>query len=309
METIKKTSTDTGMIRLRDLEILRELLKSESVREFARASNTSAGNVSKLVRSLEIRLGFPLLERSAKGIKPTADARRFLPYLEKFQSLQEELDSEFTTQKYSERLTIASNSTLANCLLPTVLGEYLQSNPSSHFRLLEMATNQFLPTALRGGFQVCVHIDEIDWPHTWTSRKIGPVSWSLYGRKAHPLGTTSTTVEVKQFPFVFPTYWSEQGLRYGDDLCPISRARRIIGTETTTATAAIEVVKTTDQLGHFLDLSAYEALHRGEVQKIEVPTWRKISKPLYLAVKNDYVAHRTFQKFCSLIESRLMSQT
>lgn len=294
METYNEIKVDTGQIRLRDLDLLRELLRSNSLRDLARSKDASVGNISKQIRSLEVRLGVPLVERSAQGVKPTPEAMRIQPYLEKFHELEESLVSEFSETENLERLTIATTSTLSTCLLPPVLSAYKSLKENAHFRLLEMPPANFLSTALRGGFQVCLHVGEMDWPRTWTSAKIGSLTWSLFGKKGHPLGTQASVVEVKKYPFVMPTYWSEHGIRFGNDFCPIPVSKRKTGSETASAAAALEIVQRTSQLGFFLNLTARESVEANRLQKIEVKSWRRVRKDLYLSVKNDSVSQNAF---------------
>lgn len=290
----KDFSIDPGQLRLRDFELLRDLLRSDSLRDLARARAVSPGNLSKQIRTIEICLGIPLVERSSQGIKPTPEAMRILPFLDRMQHLRDRMLSEFTTADTLNRLTIASTSSLSTSLLPPVLTAYKSLRSKTQFRLLEMPPASFIPIAMRGGFQICIHIGEMEWPRTWTSANLGSVQWNLYARKNHPLGGTSSVSEIRKFPFVMPAYWFEQGVRYGNDYCPLPPSKRLIGAETATAAAAIEIVQRTDQLGFFLDLTARSAVKAGLVAPIHVPSWNVVKKDLYLSVKNDSVSQRAY---------------
>ncbi|MGE0615016.1 MAG: LysR family transcriptional regulator [Bacteriovoracia bacterium] len=68
-------------IRFGDINTLLELIRTKSVRESSRNLGVSPGNISKLVKSLELRLGVRLLERTPHGVEATAEAMSVLPRL------------------------------------------------------------------------------------------------------------------------------------------------------------------------------------------------------------------------------------
>ncbi len=295
------TPSETANIRLGEMEMLLGLVELGSVRDLARKTQLSPGNISKQIRALEKKLKTQLLDRSPQGVKPTAEASRLLPYLRQILDLRLAMASDPISFQADEFYSIATSSILGSTILPSVLSAFEIGPKSIRFRLLEMPPNQFLPLAMRGGIQICLHSEDIDWPGTWTTVPVGELEWGLYARRGHSLSDRSSPSVVKQHAFVYPAYWTEAGIRQGDDLCPVPIGKRILGSETATAATAIEVVAKTDQIGFFLKTAAREMVKRKQIREIKVSGWPKVKRTLYLSVKSELVQQSTFSLFQSSI--------
>ncbi|HEX4925339.1 MAG TPA: LysR substrate-binding domain-containing protein, partial [Bdellovibrionales bacterium] len=164
---------------------------------------------------------------------------------------------------------------------------------------------QFVPVALRGAFQVCVHTQELDWPRTWSSEQVGYLRWHLCARKDHPVFEKPGAREVAKYPFVFPVYWTQEGFRYGSDQCPLPMAKRVRGVETTTAAAAAEIVRQSDHLAFVPELAVRPYLQRGELMIVPVTSWRPVAQPVFLSVKNDVVKQSVFERLQVLCRKEL----
>jgi DNA-binding transcriptional LysR family regulator len=176
-------------------------------------------------------------------------------------------------------------------------------------RMMDLAPSQFIPVALRGAFQFCIHLQDLDWPKTWTSVPIGHLKWMLCCRKNHPLVSKPVLREALKFPFVYPVYWTSEGVRYGQDHCPLPINKRIIGHETTTALSARELVRTTDHIGFLPELVLRQSLARDEIETVEIPSWKPVQQTVYLSVKNDVVKQKTFEEIRKICHSELLMET
>lgn len=208
-------------MRFRDVQILVELARTRSVRELARRLGTTAGQISKTVKMVEHRLGLHLLNRSAYGVEFTAEGLDVLARLEHVHDLHVRLRGEIKTTNEGELLRFASTSYFSTHLLPLIATK-LQAH-GTRLRLLDLPPSQFVAAGLRDAFHYCVHTKALDWPKTWVSIEIGHITWNLYCRSSHPLPETPTLERVLKEPFIYPVYWSDEGLRFGDDGFPRSR--------------------------------------------------------------------------------------
>lgn len=292
-------------IRFREVQVLIELLKTKSVRELARKLGVSPGQISKQVKVLELKLGIQLLDRSTYGVEATPEAVEILPYLEDIHALHLKMVGELKPEKRENFLCFASSSFLSTHLLPKVLSDYVQKSPQTRFRMIDLPPSQFVPVALRGGFQLCVHVGDLEWPKTWTSIEVGSVIWGLYCRKDHPLSKRPGLNQILQYPFVYPVYWSSEGMRNGEDNCPVPIRKRKLGHETATAASAVEIVRFTDQLGFFPSLVCRPLVERSEIRNIKVKGWKEVSQKLFLTVKNDFIKQSTFLSLKDLIQKEM----
>ena len=285
---------DLEDIKIKEIVVFLEVLKAGSVRAIARDRSQHAGQISKLLNSLEKKVGFKLIERSSFGVTATSKALELLPLFEEIQQSQQGLISNFATTKEKEVLSFASNFFLGSHLLPQVFAQIEKNYSEQRLRLLDLAPDSFLPVAMRNGFQICLHTGDQDWPKTWTSEKVGDLHWILCARRNHPLSPKPTQREVFKYPFIFPVYWTSEGIKFGRDNFPLTEAKRIRGYETATAVSALEIIRRTDQLGFVPEIVARPFLNSGEVIQIDLPAIKTVKQPVYLTVKSDKISQKMF---------------
>ncbi len=293
-------------IKFKDIQVLLELIKTRSIRELSRRLNTTPGQISKTIKSLEHRLGLTLINRSISGIESTAEAEALIPYLESLRDTHLELQGELKKGEQDRLLCFASTSFVTTHLLPKVLESFEEITKRTRFRMIDLPPTQFTSVGLRNGFQLCVHNDHLDWPKTWTSVQIGKMRWHLYCRFNHKIAKRPKNSSILKYPFVYPVYWSTEGVRFGNDGCPLEIKDRVRGHETSTATAAVEVVRHTNHLGFLPELVAGEWERFGQIRKVEVPHWEVVDRPMYLTVKNDVIKQSTFKKLTELFSISLV---
>lgn len=94
--------------------------------------------VTKQINSLEDELGIKLFERSSKGIVLTAAGKLFLEHagviLSQIKILKN--DMSLLSEQVSGELTIGASTTIAQYVLPPVLAQFRQANPSLKLTLL-----------------------------------------------------------------------------------------------------------------------------------------------------------------------------
>jgi DNA-binding transcriptional LysR family regulator len=285
---------DIEDIKIKEIKVFLEILKTGSVREIARHRRTHAGQISKLMTGLERKVGFKLLERSSFGVQPTAKALELLPLFDEIQKSEENIRSSFITTKEKSVLGFAANFFLASHLLPQVFTAFEKPYPQYRLRLLDLPPDNFVPVALRNGFQVCLHTGDQDWPKTWSSTKIGDLHWILCARKNHPVLEHLTLKEILKYPFIFPVYWTSEGMAYGKDHFPLPDSQRIRGHETATAVGALEILRRTNQLSFVPEIVARPFLKSGQVVQLEISALKVVRQPVYLTVKNDQVSQKMY---------------
>ncbi|HEY1068446.1 MAG TPA: LysR family transcriptional regulator [Pirellulales bacterium] len=283
-------------LKLKEIRLLLDVAQIRSVREVARQQKTQPGQISKIIAGIEHKLGLRLFERSATGVRPTATAMALIPLFEEMQRFEQRLSETLVPENRKEMLTFASTTFFTNRFLPEVLARAAQPSNPVNFRLLDLAPTQFVPVALRGGFQICLHMKPLDWPQTWTSTQIGVLRWHVYARTDHPLPRRVSLSEILKYPFIQPIYWADDGIRYGADPFPKPISERIRGYETSTADAAAELLRRTDQLACLPEVLVRPLVRSGALRAIE---WKKTvlsEEPVYLAVKSGSIKQSQFTR-------------
>ncbi|MCB0356595.1 MAG: LysR family transcriptional regulator [Bdellovibrionales bacterium] len=292
-------------LKLKEISVFLELIETSSIRELARRMQVSPGQITKLVKSLEQKLDMTLLDRSIKGVRATPQAHELMASLKSIREQSQILSGHKSKQKNNELLTFASTSFFSTHLLPQVFAQLEESMPEIKFRLLDLPPSQFLAVGLRNGFDYCVHLQNLDWPKTWESVKVGEVRWVLCCRKNHPLTDKYNLKKVLSYPFVYPVYWTSEGIHYGNDECPVSISKRIKGHETTTATSAVKILKQSQHIAYLPEIVVREELEHKEVELIHISSWPVVKKPVYLTVKADRVKKKRRDELMAVIKEIL----
>lgn len=286
---------DIEEIKMKEIALFVELTQSSSMRDLARRRNMSPGQISKLIAALERKLGVKLVERSSVGIRLTTKAQEILPSLREIHDSQESLSLNFEAAKEAPQLTFASTSFLSSHFLPTVLAQHQNQFPGYKTRLLDLPPDLFLPVALRNGFQICVHVGEMDWPKTWTAEKVGQLHWVLCARKNHPGLSEINLKSLLKYPFVYPIYWTPEGITSGKDHFPKTSIPRVRGIETATAVSAVEIVRLTNHLGFLPEILVDPLCRTGQLVKVELPQLKSVSQSVFITVKSDKLQQKMFQ--------------
>lgn len=309
-----------SQINLFDIEIFIDLASIKSIRELARRRNLQAGQLSKMIKKLENKVGSRLIERSLSGIILTRQGQEFLKCSEKMIKMVDEIheiNSDLNTKKNKNLYSIGAPTFLSSHLTAVVASGFKNtpnnsSNNSSinssnnsensnetRFRILDFSPDQITSAGLRGAFDMALHIGKLDWPRSWESVQVGQLRWGLFANKKHPLNLQKpiTLAKILKYPFLVPVYWTNEGLFVGHDQCPIPFSKRIRGFETATADAALMIAKNTQQLVFVPEVLANSHVLIKDLVQIPTPFWENVERPLYISVRTDAVSQRMFKEF------------
>lgn len=284
---------DLDGLKLREISVLLDLVEVGSMRELARRMNLQAGQISKIIKSVESRLGKKIITRTAHGVHLTAYGTEILPHLQGIRENHLKLTG-YLSKGPSDSLTIATTSFFSARFIPHILSELETTEPSLQCQVFELPPSQFIAVGVRSGFNMCLHLKDLDWPKTWVSVCVGHMRWQLYARKGHPILRNSTLKDVLKHRFVYPIYWTNEGIRSGNDNFPISINRRLRGFETATAIGAAQIVSRTQQIGFLPHLVAESTMG---LERIELKGLRAVQEPVYLTVKAELVKRKIFDWF------------
>ena len=180
---------DIESIRIKEIQMFFELRNVKSVRELARRRSVQPGQISKTIHSLEKKLGVSLFDRSIHGVNLTPSAKELLPKLQKIFNASIELQEQNNRAKnhLQKNITIGSTSFLTSEIITQMISSKNITKKDIRFSLTDLVPSEFVQVGMLGGVQLCFHIGKIDWPRTWTSKKVCSLEWKLYCRKNHPI--------------------------------------------------------------------------------------------------------------------------
>lgn len=295
-----------------ELKIFVELAQSTSLRELARRKKINPSQISKKISTLEKKVGKKLLKRSVSGIALSSDGIRFWKAATRTLEVGRELMLDASTDKTTDALpgkvySIAGASYLNHHLLPSILANLRRAGSSDRFQLLEISGKDLISTALKGQFEIALHIGKKEWPKSWTSKRVGTFPSRLYSRAGHLLGTHATEDEVRKFRFVMPIHHLGSEIKFGDDNCPLPIEKRMPGDSATTADGALEWIRVTDQLAYLPRVVAKRARDNREIEEITVDNWSSNEEDLYVTVKADQVPARMLNEIVAELAKKLMS--
>ena len=296
-------------VSLLELELFVRAGNLRSLRELSRQTGLKPAHVSKIIKRLEIKLGQKLLKRSVSGVILTREGVNLRKTALKICEIAAELEgSPESTRKTSQRVwTVGANSFLTTHFISDCVTDLGSGKDDSRFRLLDTTHPQLVALGLNGVFELAVHVGPLEWTRSWTSTSLGSLRWRLFSRKDHPLGREATPEQIMAFPFVTPTYWTQEGFLVGSDQCPLPWTERIMGHETATAGAGIQIILRSDQLIFVPEIVASREWARGEIQEVRVPAWPIVQGEVFLSVRNDLVPQTFHRRLIGVMKERLGS--
>jgi len=294
-------------LKVSELKCFLEVAQDLSIRKVARNLDYSPAYVSKAVSKVEKQLEIKLFERSQQGLLLTSKGKEIFKELRDIVQGLEKLQKK-DSDKSMEMLTIASTSYMSQLFLSKIFKKYLdkEEDVSSHrLRFVDVIPDQMVSMGLRSSFELCFHTGKLNWPSTWTSKKLGNIQWVLVCRKDHPLKKKNNMENVLQYSFVIPSYYSAEGFRFGNDLFPVSIKKRNVGSESSTAITALSLVEQSNQLCFVPSIICEEKLSLNKIKIIEIKEMKKVSLPVYLSVKSDRVKKKFFDNICQRVSQKI----
>jgi DNA-binding transcriptional LysR family regulator len=137
------------MLDVRRLEVLALAVREGSLAAAARALDITPSAASQAVAALEAQAGTPLLERLARGVRPTARGERLAAQAEAVLAILDRAHDELVASS-AGTVTVAAFPTAVIGLLPAVLRRLAHDAPGLDVRVLELEPDAGR-TAVRDG--------------------------------------------------------------------------------------------------------------------------------------------------------------
>ena len=138
------------MLDVRRLEVLALAVREGSLAAAARALDITPSAASQAVAALEAQAGTPLLERLARGVRPTARGERLAAQAEAVLAILDRAHDELVASS-AGTVTVAAFPTAVIGLVPAALRRLAHDAPGLDVRVLEVEPDGGRAQASRGG--------------------------------------------------------------------------------------------------------------------------------------------------------------
>ncbi len=265
--------TGVPELRLADLVTLLAVQRTGTISGAARELLVTPSQVSKAVTRLEKHYGIQLLSRGARGVAPTAAARRMLPRIANAVEEIRATSGVREDQGPDIELVIAAPSYLLAQMLPCLANAL----PRARVRGLELAPASLRACMAENVFDVALAAGAVQSrPASWASDAVGEIRFALLGRPSYvrSLGGLPLTPErVRQLPFIGPMRSvGDRFVAIGDD-CPLAVEERVIAHELQTIGAALELASRSDHVVFGPVIAARRFLQMDALVEIQVISW------------------------------------
>ncbi len=153
-------SRSVGAVDLVALRSFREVCRHASISAAAQALGYTQSAVSRQIAGLERQLGSPLLERHARGVRPTTAGEALLEHaaaiLARVERAVEEVGA---AERRTIRLRVGAVPTATATLLPRALTCFAREHPTVRVTFVEDVTPRLLPRLRDGDLDVVVVTD------------------------------------------------------------------------------------------------------------------------------------------------------
>jgi DNA-binding transcriptional LysR family regulator len=298
---------DFQSLSLFELDLLSSLQTHESLRSIAAFRDLQAPHISKIISRIEEKVGTKLILRSPKGFILTPDGLRFSHVAANILTAAQDLTIPQDTSKKRRPtlISIATTGFIATNLIAPVLESWRQIQENTLFRLLAMNPDEIVSSGIVA-CDVLVSTSTPTLPKTWDIEDIGGITWGLFSSPFHPLSGTVSSADVKNYPFLVPTYWNGNGYEIGDDFCPLPWTQRYKGDEISNVHVGLEIVcSSPHQLIYAPKLAASQYLTRGDLKELKVQGWKDIDRILYVASRSDKISLKFKTQLIGSIRKKL----
>lgn len=129
----------------RHLDVLRAVIDAGSITKAARQLHLSQPAVTASVKKLEGALGVTLLERFARGVRPTDAGRRLLLHARRIDAQLDELVADVTTRDAPlAPLVLGASTTIAAGLVPKLFARFRAQEGATGLRLVVGNTSEII---------------------------------------------------------------------------------------------------------------------------------------------------------------------
>lgn len=193
--------------KLSQLQALRQVVRSGSIRSASRLVGQSQPALSRTLRELEQTLGTQLLLRSKEGITLTESGIAFLQRAEwVLEELQRAVDEVEQINHFTHgRLTVGFSSLIAVTVFPQVVEKFKQALPQVRMTAKEGQLSSLLPGVISGEIDLAIgSFDPLSPPEGVVLEPLFIAPFCVIARKGHPLMNENELYALRKAKWLLP---------------------------------------------------------------------------------------------------------
>ena len=275
-------------------------LKCKSVTKAANQLGYTQSNISQMLSALERELNVPLLNRTKKGIFPTAEAQQLLPMIEQIIYMENSLiQSSFRLQGVEiGRLRVGTFLSVSLQWLPHIVSSYLQKHPNIELQFLVGTNEEICRWFMDGEIDIAITSDLIPDKCKFIPLIEDPIRAIV--SKSNPLAQKEiiSLEELCEYPFLIPYESSDKKIDHilaAEKLKPKIRFRIKGGSPSFAMVNQNLGVTLTHRLAVLAEISSYP-------QIVAKPLYNQYSRVIGVCVQNH--SHTSFIEQSFLDEIR-----
>ncbi|MEL0083948.1 MAG: LysR family transcriptional regulator [Gammaproteobacteria bacterium] len=186
-----------------DFRIFLAVADNGSLSGAARELRVTHSTVFRRINAMEERVGVTLFEREASGYALTLEGEEVLEHARRMETESELIEQKLSggDLKLSGTIRVATMEGLAMVLLPAFIKRFREEHPEIR---VDMVISSQVFNLSRKEADVAIRMGQSAPPEHLTGRRIGTVSWAVYGAPAYfaEHGKPGSAEELKGHQFV-----------------------------------------------------------------------------------------------------------
>lgn len=292
-------------ISLFDLSILAELSNHSSLRSLGRALDIAPPKLTKTLSQVRREIQIEIIKTSPHGYFLTGEGAYVSQQAREILQKADNLFPRRATYAPPRQIyTVGSRGFLNIFCTSCLLDGLSETDNSSTLRIIDLSPEEMRLIASEGGLDVSIHLEEIQWPHTWSTVEIGKMKWGVYVRSGHPLKSPTTKEQLLKYSFTRSAYWTGRAIANAADSFPVPRNERQFGHEMQTALTAIEIIKKTDNIALIPNLTASAAVQAGHIRVLQIEDLPETANKIYLSVHSEKIPQKLFRSWIKALKAK-----
>lgn len=294
-------------LSFKDLKLIYEIPHHESLQSLSRALKIEPQNISKIIKRIEGDLNLKLINRSSTGSTPTSEALELAEIAKKILNISHDfLISKQVSDKKIIDYTFVSRVFLNACLSGVLTSASENELSDIRFKFIDASPKKKEIWARKGLIDLILSVEQIDLGKNWTHEKVGEFHWNFYGKKNHPIGTTTRIEQLLKYPLVLHSHIDGDRMIDMKTVSNLKISPKILGHSSENTINTLKIISKTNQIGFLPDILYNEGFFNNEIQKISLEKNFPFKQSLYLSAHVDRVNQIHYKRILNILKKYFM---
>jgi DNA-binding transcriptional LysR family regulator len=292
-------------LTIEELMLLGEIEAYRSLNHWATIRGITAMKATRILSSLESKLGIQILIRSRQGVIMTAEAKQLIELakevIRQIQKLEDHISKDHI-KSYPEFLVIGARGYLNVSFSAVFVG--ILGSEKRGLQFLDFSPRETIEVARNEVINLALTLEPIDFGKNWVQEKLGELVWGLFGRSDHPL-FQSEKAKLEDFRICHHAFWDGRNLQSNYGFTIQGTGLRQMGHGTESAFTALNSTLGTDHLALVPRIVANSFLKQGLVREYQKATFPEQTQTLYLSSNSTVLTQKEWTQIKAALVSEL----